>query len=101
MYRHILNKRKPSCTYIPPRVNLQVLKKDLSKEAPWESYEKIHQKQFFEENNSNFKKRLMDRGHPRKPTIRNKGGKRNIAIRDTIPTLSFYYKGSFREKVWS
>ena len=51
MYRHILNKRKPSCTHIPPRVNLQVLKKDLSKETPWESYEKIHQKQFFEENN--------------------------------------------------
>ena len=64
MYRHILNKRKPSCTHIPPRVNLQVLKKDLSKETPWESYEKIHQKQFFEENNSNFKKRLIDRGHP-------------------------------------
>ena len=34
MQRHILNKRKPSCTHIPPRVTLQVLKKDLSKEKP-------------------------------------------------------------------
>ena len=29
-----LNKRKPSCTHISPRVTLQVLKKDLSKEKP-------------------------------------------------------------------
>ena len=45
MQRHILNKRKPSCTHISPRVTLQVLKKDLSKEKPWESYEKTPQKQ--------------------------------------------------------
>ena len=34
MQRHILNKRKPSCTHISPRVTLQMLKKDLSKEKP-------------------------------------------------------------------
>ena len=28
------NKRKPSCTHISPRVTLQMLKKDLSKEKP-------------------------------------------------------------------
>ena len=51
----------------------------------------------------------------RKPTIRNKihkreskllkqkqqRGKRNIAIRDTIPALSVYYKGSLNEKMES
>ena len=34
MQRHILNKRKPSCTHISSRVTLQVLKKDLSKDKP-------------------------------------------------------------------
>ena len=33
-HRHILNKRKPSCTHISPRVTFQTLKKDLSKEKP-------------------------------------------------------------------
>ena len=32
--RHILNKRKPSCTHISPRVILQMLKKDLSNDKP-------------------------------------------------------------------
>ena len=31
--------------HISPRVTLQMLKKDLSKEKPWESYEKTPQKQ--------------------------------------------------------
>ena len=30
----IFNKGKPSCTHISPRVPLQILKKDLSKEKP-------------------------------------------------------------------
>ena len=34
MQRHILNKRKPSCTHISPRVTPQMLKKGLSKEKP-------------------------------------------------------------------
>ena len=60
----------------------------------------------FEENISNFKKRLIDRGYPqtmiKKPSIRYKvhregvctpetqqqRGKRNIAFRDTVPALA-------------
>ena len=38
-------KRKPSSTHISPLVTRRVLKKDLSKEKPWESYEKTPQKQ--------------------------------------------------------
>ena len=34
MQRHISNKRKTSCSQISPRVTLQKLKKDLSKEKP-------------------------------------------------------------------
>ena len=100
MQRHIINKSKPSCTHISPRVTLQVLKKDLSKEKPWESYEKTP---WWTEATTNFERR---------PTIRNKihknetklvkqniqGGKRNIAICDTIPALSVYYKGSLNIK---
>ena len=70
----------------------------------------------FEENNSNKKKRLdggrLPTNFDRRPTIRNKihkneskllkqnvqGGKRFIAICDTIPTLSVYYKGSLNNK---
>ena len=71
----------------------------------------------FEENNSNFKKKTLDGQRlptkfDRKPAIRNKihrkgvstpktkqqGGKRNIVIRDTIPTLSVYYKGTLNDK---
>ena len=44
MRRHILNKRKPSCAHISSRDTLQVLKKDLSEEKPWESCEKTPQK---------------------------------------------------------
>ena len=65
MQRHILNKRKPSCTHIAPRVTLQVLKKDLSKEKPWESYEKTPQKQPLRKIiQIKKKKRLMDAGYP-------------------------------------
>ena len=83
----------------------------MSKEKPGESYEKTAQKQSLRK-----KKRLDGRRLPtnfdRRPTIRNKihknesklrkqniqGGKRNIAICDTIPTLSVYYKGSLNNK---
>ena len=37
-------KRKPSSTHISPLVTRRVLKKDLSKEKPWESYEQTPQK---------------------------------------------------------
>ena len=70
----------------------------------------------FEENISNFKIRLIDRGYPQtmieKPSIRYKvlregvcspetrqRGKRNIAFRDTVPALSVYFKRSFNEKL--
>ena len=39
MLRHILKKRKPSSTRITPLVTHRLLKKDLSKEKPLESYE--------------------------------------------------------------
>ena len=76
----------------------------------------------FEENVSNFKKRLIDRGYvptnyDRKPSIRykvhgelegvwtpetqQKRGKRNIAFRDTVPTLSVNFKRSCNEKMES
>ena len=72
----------------------------------------------FEENISNFKNRLIDRGFPKtmiknllsniKFTEResallkhnNKGGK-NIAFRDTVPALSVYFERSFNEKLES
>ena len=60
-------------------------------------------------------RQMLPTNFDRKPTMRNKnhrkgaqtpktkqqGGKRNIAIRDTIPTLSVYYKGSLNEKMES
>ena len=112
MQRHILNKRKPSCTHISPRVTLQVLKKDLSKEKPWQPYEKTPQKQPLRKI---IQKKLDGRRLPtnfNRHTIRNKihkneskllkqnlqGGKRSIAICDTIPTVSVYYKGSLNNK---
>ena len=113
MQRHILNKRKPSCTHISPRVTLQVLKKDLSKEKPWESYEKTPQKQPLRKIiQKTLDGRRLPTNFDRRPTIRNKihkneskllkqnlqGGKRFIAICDTIPTLSVYYKGSLNNK---
>ena len=71
----------------------------------------------FEENNSNLKKKTLDgrrllTNFDRRPTIRNKiykneskllkqniqGGKKNIAICDTIPALSVYFKGSLNNK---
>ena len=116
MQRHILNKRKPSCTHISPRVTLQVLKKDLSKEKPWESNEKTPQKQPLRKIiQKTLDGRRLPTNFDRRPTIRNKihkneskllkqnlqGGKRFIAICDTIPTLSVYYKGSLNEKMES
>ena len=42
---------------------LYTQKKYLSKEKPWESYEKNSLETTFEENDSNFKKWLIDRGY--------------------------------------
>ena len=33
------------------------------------------------------------------PKTKQQGGKRNVAIRDTIPALLVYYKGSLNEKI--
>ena len=46
------------------RVTLQKLKKDLSKEKPWESYENTPQKQPLTKIIQISKKRLMERGYP-------------------------------------
>ena len=73
----------------------------------------------FEENISNFKKRLIDRGYPQ-TMIKNllsdvnfteresallkhnkKEGKKNIAFRDTVLALSVYFKRNFTEKMES
>lgn len=51
MLRHILKKRKPSSTHISPLVTRRVLKNSSKTYT-------------FEENISNFKKRLIDRGYP-------------------------------------
>ena len=85
MQRHILNKRKPSCKHISPRVTLQRLKKDLSKEKPCKSYEKTPQKQPFRKIIQIKKKKTVDgRRLPtivdRKPTTRNKIHKRESKL---------------------
>ena len=71
----------------------------------------------FEENISNFKKRLIDRGYPQTlienllsdikfteresaptsltETQQQRGGKRNIAFSDTVPAFSVYFKRKF------
>ena len=51
-----------------------MLKKDLSKEQPWEPYEKNSSETTFEENNSNLKQKTLDGWRvptifDRKPTI--------------------------------
>ena len=48
-----------------------------------------------------IEKLLLDTKFTETPQTKQQGGNRNIAIRDTIPTVSFYYKGSLREKVGS
>ena len=72
----------------------------------------------FEDNISNFRKRLIDRGYPQtmienllshiKFTEResvllkqNNEKQKNIAFRDTVPALSVYFKRSFNEKMES
>ena len=72
----------------------------------------------FEENISNFKKRLIDRGYPqtmiknllsdinfteRESALlkHNNKEEKNIAFRDTVPALSVYFKRSFTEKMES
>ena len=74
----------------------------------------------FEENISDFKKRLIDRGYPQTmienllsdikfterervctPETQQQRAKRNIAFRDTVPALSVYFKRSFNEKMES
>ena len=72
-----------------------------------------------EENISNFKKRLIDRGYPQPmvenlqsditvcregvctPETQQQRGERNIAFRDTVPALSVYFKRNFNEKMES
>ena len=84
MQRHILNKWKPSCTHISPRVTLLLFKKDLSKEKPSESYEKTPQKQPLRKIIQIKKKTLDGRRLPtnfdRKPTIRIKIQKRESEL---------------------
>jgi len=73
MLRHILKKRKPSSTDITPLVTHQVLKRDLSKEKPLESYEQTPQKLRLRMTFQNFKKRLRERlptNSDRKSSIR-------------------------------
>ena len=70
----------------------------------------------FEENISNFKKRLIDRGYPQtmienllsdindregvcSPETKQQRGKRNIALRHTVPALGVYFISSFNEKM--
>ena len=72
----------------------------------------------FEDNISNFKKRLIDGGYPQTmtenplsdindregvctPETKQQRGKRNIAFRDTVSALSVYFKRSFNEKLES
>ena len=64
MQRHILNKRKPSCTHISPGVTLQVLKKGFVKGEALRILRKNSSETTFEEKHSNVKKLLMDRGYP-------------------------------------
>ena len=56
MQRHILNKRKPSCTHISPRITLQVLKKGVKGQA-LKILRKNSSETTFKENNPNFKKK--------------------------------------------
>ena len=71
----------------------------------------------FEDNISNFKKRLIDGGYPQTmtenplsdinregvctPETKQQRGKRNIAFRDTVSALSVFFKRSFNEKMES
>ena len=64
MLRHILRKRKPSSTQISPLVTHQVLKKDLSKGKPLESYKQTPQKLRLGITFQNSKKRPIGRGYP-------------------------------------
>ena len=67
MQRHILNKRKRSCTHISPRVTLQKLKKGFVKGETLRILRKNSSETTFEENNSNLKKKTLD--GRRLPTI--------------------------------
>ena len=53
MQRHILNKRKASCTHISPRVTLQMLKKEFVKGEALRILRKNSSETTFGENNSN------------------------------------------------
>ena len=101
--------------HISPRVTLQMLKKDLSKE--FRILRKNSSETTFEENNSKLKKkRRLPTIFDRKPTIRNKIHNRESKLpklnnkeeKDILPFVtqyqpsdSVYYKGSLNEKMES
>ena len=67
MQRHILNKRKPSCTHISPRITLQVLKKVCQRRSLENPTKKTPQKQPLRkiiQIKKKKKKRLIDGGYP-------------------------------------
>ena len=67
MQRHILNKRKASCTRISLRVTLQMLKREFVKGEVLKILRKNYLETTFKENNLNLKKkRLTDGGYPQK-----------------------------------
>ena len=86
MQRHILNKRKASCTHISPRVTLQMLKKEFVKGEALRILGKNSPETTFDENNSNFKKTLDGERLPTK--FERKGGithrEESLAFRDKI-----------------
>ena len=59
MQRHILNKRKASCTHISPRVTLQMLKKEFVKGEALRILQKNSSETTLGENNSNLKKKRL------------------------------------------
>ena len=79
---------------------LHTHKKDLSKEKPWEFYEKTPQKQplrkIIQISGETLDGRKLPTNFDRKPTITNK-----IHIRDTILTLSVYYNGNEKVKSYT
>ena len=56
MQRHIVNKRKPSCTHISPRVSLPSVKKGFVKTEVLRILRKNSSETTSEESNTNFKK---------------------------------------------
>ena len=91
MQRHILNKRKASCTHISPRVTLQMLKKEFVKGEALRILRKNSSETIFAENNSNLKKKTLD--GRRLPTTLVRGTQRqfseNICSKDDLRSRIF------------